>query len=214
MQELVDRYVDAKDFVINEGYESEVDWQSSICFASVDEGSFLEEAAWVILNSGMREKTVRTKFPAIKEAFFEFQSARKIVNDHKLCKSHALAVFNHEPKIDAILSMAFRIARDGFQKIHGATNHYGVKFLQTFDFLGPATSFHFAKNVGLNVSKPDRHMSRVAMACGFSSVEDLCACISQETGDPVPVVDIVIWRFATLQKNYEEWFAFRSTPAN
>ena len=207
LQRIVDRYVDAKDFVIGQGFESEIDWQDNIEFSSIDESSFLREGAWVILNAGMRERTVRQKFPAICEAFLDFRSATDIVSRYRYCQSTALSHFNHSKKIDAILSMSFRVSSEGYRTIQRCIQYYGTSFLESFDFLGPKTSRHLAKNLGIKTSKPDRHMCRIANICGFSSVEEMCDGISQFTGDSIPVVDIVIWRFATLRKNYEHWFS-------
>lgn len=209
LEHLVDRYVDAKDVIIGEGFESELDWQQELDFAKSEESDFLREAAWVILSSGMQETTIRTKFPEIMTAFLGFNNATDIVDNANQCRADAMESFGHTGKIDAIISMAFRVVMDGFETIKNLTNHYGVKYLQSFDFIGPATSYHLAKNLGLNVAKPDRHLSRVAEVSGFGSVAELCEKISKITGDSVPVVDLVIWRFATIRSDYLLWFKMK-----
>jgi len=206
LEHLVDRYVDAKEAIIGEGFESELDWQQGLDFTNSQESDFLREAAWVILSSGMREATIRMKFPEIESAFLGFKNATDIINNARKCRADAMESFGHIGKIDAIISMAFRIVIDGFETIKSLTSQYGVKYLQSFDFIGPATSYHLAKNLGLNVSKPDRHLCRVAEVSGFDSVEELCEKISKITGDSVPVVDLVIWRFATIRSDYLLWF--------
>ena len=206
LDRLINQYVDAKDFVIDNGYEREIDWQLGLDFTASTESDFLREGAWVILSSGMRESTIRQKFDAISDAFLDFSSAVEIVEHCDVCRADSLLVFNHHKKIDAILSMSLRVVLDGFQAIKSSTNHYGIKYLRSFDFIGPATSYHLAKNLGLNVPKPDRHLCRVAEVSGFDSVQQLCESISAVTGDPVPVVDLVIWRFATLRADYKLWF--------
>lgn len=203
---IFDRYVRAKEYVITSGYASEIDWQQTLDFNKTCESDFIREAAWVILSSGMREKTIRSKFSCITEAFLGFPSASIILEDLPQCRKNALEHFNHEKKIDAIISCIYRVAIEGYDTIKSSTNFYGVKYLQSFDFLGPATSYHLAKNLGINVSKPDRHLCNVAKYSGFNSVDELCQNISGLTGDPASLVDIVIWRFATLHSNYTEWF--------
>jgi hypothetical protein len=47
-----------------------------------------------------------------------------------------------------------------------------------FPMIGPVTSFNLAKNIGLDVAKADRHLSRLAANVGFSDVPSLCRCIS------------------------------------
>lgn len=203
---LVDRYVDAKEVIISEGFESELDWQQELDFTNIQESDFLREAAWVILSSGMREATIRMKFSEITPAFLGFNNATDIIDNIDKCRVDAMKSFGHAGKIDAIISMAFRVVIDGFEAIKNLTSHYGVKYLQSFDFIGPATSYHLAKNLGLNVAKPDRHLCRVAEITGSDSVTELCESISKITGDSVPVVDLVIWRFATIRSDYLLWF--------
>lgn len=203
---LVDQYVEAKDIIINEGFADELDWQDNLEFKNHTENDFLREAAWVILSSGMRETTVRSKFEAISSAFLNFENATNIVSNAEQCRTNALECFRHTGKINAILSLAFRVYIEGYSSIKKSVDFYGINYLQSFDFIGPATSYHLAKNIGLQVSKPDRHLCRVAYSNGFKSVEDMCKKISLITGDSIPVVDLVIWRFATIRSDYLSWF--------
>ena len=39
----------------------------------------------------------------------------------------------------------------------------GVNYLTTFDQIGPVTAFHLAKNLGLDVVKPDRPLVRMTV---------------------------------------------------
>ena len=203
---LIDQYVEAKDIIINEGFVAELDWQHDLKLETNTENCFLREAAWVILNSGMRETTIRSKFEEISTAFLNFESATNIISKAEQCRAKALDCFRHVGKIDAILSLAFRVHIKGYDSIKNSIGFYGIHYLQSFDFIGPATSYHLAKNIGLQVSKPDRHLCRVADATGFKSVEDMCKQISLLTGDSIPVVDLVIWRFATIRHDYLTWF--------
>ena len=72
--------------------------------------------------------------------------------------------------------------------------------------VGASTAFHLAKNLGVPVVKPDRHLLRVSNAAGFESPHDLCAVIADIVGDSVSVVDLVIWRYATLKPSYSSDF--------
>jgi hypothetical protein len=62
----------------------------------------------------------------------------------------------------------------------------------------------------LDVAKPDRHLLRVSKALGFKSPQALCSTISDFTGEKVAVVDLVIWRFATIEQDYLAFFNRRS----
>jgi hypothetical protein len=47
----------------------------------------------------------------------------------------------------------------------------------------------------MDVAKPDRHLVRFAASQGFPDVHALCKVISEATGDPLRVVDVILWRF-------------------
>jgi hypothetical protein len=76
----------------------------------------------------------------------------------------------------------------------------GIDYLQTFDFIGPVTAFHLAKNIGLDVVKPDRHLLRLAAAAGCNHPSELCGAIAEVTGDKVSVINLILWRYATLDE--------------
>ena len=52
------------------------------------------------------------------------------------------------------------------------------------------------------VAKPDRHLVRIAEGVGYDSPQQLCDVVSEIVGDPVSVVDIVTWRYATLKGDF------------
>jgi hypothetical protein len=60
------------------------------------------------------------------------------------------------------------------------------------------TARHLAKNIGLKVCKPDRHLCRLAIFLGEDSPESLCGRIGQIVAERIDVVDSVLWRFAIL----------------
>ena len=206
-RKLAEAYLSAKESVIACGFAHEVDWQDGVRFSDLTETGFLREAAWVVLSSGMAESVIRAKFGSISDVFLQWQSASAIVAQASKCRAAALRVFGHMAKIDAIITIAKRVFGTGFQAFAATVVKEGVEFLRTLPYMGPATSYHLAKNIGLDVVKPDRHLTRVAVAAGYESPRLLCEQISQIIGDRVAVVDLVIWRFATLNPRYAEYFA-------
>lgn len=204
---ILNSYLDAKETVIRAGFSTELDWQEDIRFSRVTESDFLREAAWVVLSSGMRETVIRSKFPQISDAFYDWESSSYIVYDANRCRRRALTVFSHKGKIDAILSIARKIDNISYESFKVNIDCQGIDYIQSLPYMGPATSFHLAKNIGLNVVKPDRHLMRVAASAGYDSPHALCEEISKFTGDSISVVDIVIWRFATLNPRYESFFS-------
>jgi len=203
---IVNLYLEAKKTIIKGGFAEEIDWQNDIQFSQIDESYFLKEAAWVVLSSGMKESVIRKKFPAISAAFYYWRSPNRIVKNRKKCMMRALMVFCHEPKINAIINIAEKISTDGFDSLKICIRNEGIKFIQTMPYMGPATSYHLAKNIGLDVVKPDRHLLRIATVTGYANPQHLCEEISLSVGDRISVVDLVIWRYATLNPNYIEYF--------
>jgi hypothetical protein len=106
--------------------------------------------------------------------------------------------FGHGLKIRAICTVASMVSQKGFDAIVAEVQIDPIPALQQFPFIGPITSFHLAKNLGISVAKPDRHVSRLAEHCGYSDAHTLFSSIAQFTGDPVDVVDVVLWRFANI----------------
>jgi len=201
-QEIISKYNFVKTIVIDEGYESEISWQSNLCFENLDEQCFLRELAWVVLSAGMRERIVRNLFGRISECFFDFESCKIIVKNKDRCYKRSIKYFNSPPKISAIINSASKINKIGFSELKCMIENNPIETLQEFEYIGPTTSYHLAKNLGLDVAKPDRHLVRIAKMEGYSDVQEFCRDISNLIGDSVPVIDIVFWRFATIERDY------------
>lgn len=214
IRDLLTSYYLAKVAVVRAGYEHEIAWQEDRHLRAVDETTFLREAAWVVLSSGMREVVIRRVFPSVELAFGRWCSAAWIVDHHRQCRTRARKVFRHERKVDAVLTIARRIAASGVAPVLEAVRDRGPDALLPFPYMGPATSRHLAKNLGFNTAKPDRHLVRVALATGYASPAAMCEHISAWVGDTTAVVDVVIWRFATLCADYLDFFVHSSARAS
>ena len=200
--DLLRLYNTAKRTVVEAGYLSEITWQESVSFDQIHETDFLREHAWVVLSCGMRESVVGKRFQHVSRCFWNWQSASMITATAETCRRLALTAFNHELKIDAILFVAKLIANVGFSSFRRSLGEDPLGELERLPYIGQVTRYHLAKNLGMDVAKPDRHLSRIAKSLGFRSAQDLCTCIAEETGEAIRVVDLVLWRFATLSRNY------------
>lgn len=205
-RKLVHKYFDAKDFVIQEGYGWEIDWQSERSFERLTEQEFLKETAWVILSSGFRESIVSRLFPQISESYLNWEDSILISESIDDCHHKALEVFHNTKKIDAISSSILRVATEGFQNIKRKIQKFGIAYLQGFPFIGPVTGIHLLKNIGLQVAKPDRHLNKIAKTTGFESAQELCEWIKDKVGDEIAEIDVILWRFATLKPDYVAHF--------
>lgn len=204
---LKQAYQLAKTEVVCAGYGDEIQWQRNVCFEEITESDLLRENAWVVLCCGMREAVVRARFADVSRCFQEWQSADVIIGSAGDCREGALSYFRHPAKIDAIITCAAWIAGQGFANIKSSIRSDPLGTLRVLPFIGPVTAYHLAKNLGLPVAKPDRHLVRLSRLVGYQDVQTFCDCIAERTGDPVAVVDIVLWRFATLRSDYLEAFA-------
>lgn len=202
--EAVEFYKVAKQLVSSTGFEGEIRWQALRNLSEFTESDLLREAAWVVLCSGFREAFVRTCFSFISICFCEWESAALICENADLCRATALSGFGNVRKIGAIVDAARYVHETGFDVYRTAILHDPIPALRCLPYIGEVTAFHLAKNLGANLAKPDRHLSRLAAAQGFYNAQDLCSAIAQATGDPRNVVDLILWRYLEQRHRFNE----------
>jgi hypothetical protein len=198
----VEAYRLAKLATVAAGYGADIAWQESVSLDKVTAQSFLREHAFVVLNSGMRAAVVARRWPAFRAAFADFADLDRILECRGAVRTEALAAFSYPAKVDACLTAVERMRWDGIDHVLAEVRASGLVYLRTWPFIGPVTCYHLAKNLGLPVAKPDRHLVRLAAATGRESAQALCEEISSATGDSVPVVDVVLWRWAAITPGY------------
>ncbi len=182
-------------YVEEAGLGAELAWQRTVDFASFTETHFLRETAWVILCSGFRESIVRRIFDHVSLSFCDWESAKVIVEAKNDCRTSALASFKNERKLDAVVRTADLVYECGFSTFKQRVLLDPIVQLQSLPYIGSITSLHLAKNLGLDVAKPDRHLVRLARQFGYTSTSDLCSDIANATGEQVKVIDLALWRF-------------------
>ena len=150
---------------------------------------FLERYGWVVYVSGFKVSIIDGIWEALKEAFYGF-SPEKIQDD---CIHRAIKFFRHEGKARAVVDTA-DILR---QMSWGAfLEEYlsSLSRMERLPFIGWATRYHLARNLGMGYAKPDRHLLRIAEHCGFGDdVQGLCEYIAKKKKIWVGVVDLVLW---------------------
>ena len=204
-QETLSSYFQrARSCVVESPYCNEIEWQRSRCISKITESEFLQETAWVILNSGFRERTVRTIFPNISLAFFDWTSASLIAKKRQSCVEIAGYIFKHSKKVNAIANAAVYVHENGISAVHEGLKENPIDFLSSFDFVGQVTAWHLAKNLGCDVAKPDRHLVRIASHFGYECVHSLCRDVSKEFDEKTSVVDLIFWRFAASSGELSE----------
>jgi hypothetical protein len=144
----------------------------------------------------MKEAIVRRLFPQLADQLGDF-SPEWLAVHASTARKCALRTFNHQRKIDSILYIAEAAHILGSDGLHECMQDRR-SFLLCLPYIGPVTWRHLAKNLGLPVAKADRHLTRFTEAAGRLSVDALCKEISDWIGDPIAVVDTVLWRWSTL----------------
>jgi len=174
-----EQYINLKQKIIATGYSEEIAWAASL--KPCDNANlFGLETVWVIVSSGMKNQIAR---------IIEQRIYHAIDNGQPIS-----SVFGHQGKVKAIeyilanksqLFDAFQIAEDK------------LEFLKSLPYIGNITKYHLAKNLGIDMVKPDRHLVRIAEKEN-KNPHELCKEISDLIGDSLAVVDTVIWRAANL----------------
>jgi hypothetical protein len=201
--ELVEYYLRAKLWVEDSPFVQEVQWQRQVVSNGINirESDFLREYAWVVLNSGFRETVIRKHFDYISLSFCDWESAEAISGNGDVCIRCASAVFGHRAKLEAIVTTAGLIAERGFACFKRQLEADPLSTLAAFGYIGDITKWHLAKNIGLDVAKPDRHLVRLAKKFGYLDVHNMCQDIHVRCGDLVSVVDLILWRFEERASN-------------
>ncbi len=84
-----------------------------------------------------------------------------------------------------------------------------IIYLGSLPFIGDITKYHLARNLGIDVAKPDRHLTRLAKIFHYDDVQEMCKYLSDKTGDRIGTVDVVLWRYCTLVPSYFECWTRR-----
>lgn len=177
-----DAYRSIRAKLVQLGYGEEIEWQAR-CRPPEDPEAFALEVIYVICASGMRQQTARVIYNRIVDAMFEGRGPA--------------SVFRHALKCRAIEAV-WNGRRHYFESFTAApSDTLRLQALRQIDGIGPVVVFHLAKNFGMDVAKPDRHLVRLAQA-ERCTPQELCERLAGATGDRVAVVDLVLWRACNL----------------
>lgn len=172
---LLDFYQDAKSLCIIRGFGDELKHVASLKFDEQTSGTFLNQYVYVVLNSGISNKAAESMLK-------------------RLLDSGDIETIKHSYKKDAIRS-AFRSYENWFKELKQIDSvDKKLEFLDSLPMIGAATKYHLARNLGLDVAKPDVHLLRVAQNFNFTDVQEMCQIISRATNERVGLVDVTLWR--------------------
>lgn len=174
-----DRYQQLRRNICDSGYAGEIKWAETVA-APENAEYFAQEYAFVVCNSGMKAQIARVIYDKVMAAIAQGQ--------------HPATVFGHKGKAGAIWSV-WTDRESWFSRFKAADDK--VSFLESMPWIGPITKWHLAKNFGVDVAKPDRHLIRVADFYGMTP-QAMCEQLANASGDRVGTVDYVIWRACNL----------------
>ena len=180
-------YTTAKKYCIDHGTSQEIEFVTNNVrkgFESQTADNFFRQYMYVVINSGMKNQ--------IAEDIYK----RAIMN--------GLTAIGHPGKRKAIQEASANF-RHWFEELKkNDTVEEKLEFLETLPWIGSITKYHLARNLGIDVAKPDRHLVRIARHFAYDDVQKMCKDISEETGDRVGVVDVILWRYCNLNPKYME----------
>ncbi len=174
----ITKFTELKQRVIDAGFSDEITWAENIkCRHSSD---FFAEFVWVVVSSGMKNQIAEKIYKRVMAALVD----RVPIN----------TVFRHEGKVKAINHVLANLKELYFEYLMADDK---LTWLEGLPYIGSITKYHLAKNLGLDIAKPDRHLVRISNEYN-TTVQELCLKLAQETKSKVAVIDQVIWRAANL----------------
>lgn len=168
---------------------------------------FLGEYTFIVSVSGFRESTVKKRWPQLREALFNFDLLRlgdlsieeierrymdKMLRNRAKAKAVATTLRRYVGRPQDIDALLLRL---------DATKDPDV--LKTLPYIGDTLKYHFARNLGLDVAKPDVHLLRLADRFGFggdnAGVQAMCEHVARYRDDRVGAVDYILWYRAKVE---------------
>jgi endonuclease III len=198
MKNPVELFQEAETLCRLNGFGDEIDWcDRRISFDAIDEQRFLHEYAWVVFNSGMKNKVIRDKWRQLSAVFLYFDP-RLVADNSEAVRLAALTVFGNRKKIDAIITVARKICEQTYRSIASKIEENSIEYLKTLPFIGDVTKYHLARNLGFDYVKPDRHLVRLAKKYDMTPFQ-LCNLIHKKTKRRLGTIDVILWRYCEQQ---------------
>lgn len=198
----VDFYKYCYQYVQDNDKEWGISWYVNLpnCPTEVKESRLVEEYIWCVLVSGFRARTISNIWDKIKLFTNQFNLSYCVSNP-VIVEKALLSVFNNRRKVNNISTGLRYLNHVGSDEwLHKIKNDYNV--LQSLPGIGPVVCYHLARNLGVDVAKPDLWLLRMCKWFGYpethEGVQDFCKSISDITDHRIGQVDGIIWDFCSL----------------
>lgn len=180
-------------------YYSEIENARELLKVNLEEVNkhyFMLQYTHVVYCSGFKWEVVDKKWSDILKVYYYFDLDLMAENTDEI-REKAREIIGHRRKIEAILNTAKwlrLLSEERFRQflLDGRKN---VDLFKRLDYIGDITKYHLAFCLGIDVSKPDVHITRIAKHFDRDPLS-FCQELSDETGHPVRIVDAILWRAA------------------
>lgn len=173
-------YHTSREQVIKAGYLWEIELVENRYFKDVDLIEFMDAYIFCVFN-------VRMKNQIAQKMYEKFLNSGCDLN-----------TIGHPNKKRAIGECIEKSGKWFAGLMNCSTDMERVEYLDTLPMIGEITKYHLARNLGMDVAKPDVHLVRLMKRFEFKDVQEMCRYIYERTGDRIGVVDVVLWRWCNL----------------
>ncbi len=186
MKPATEFYLKAQECIIDAGYQWEIDNCKLFHIESMDADTFALQYTFAVMSStGLNNKVVQKMYDKFIEAV-------------RCGNRRPFDTIPNRRMRDAIVRGWFDPAGT-LKKIQMMkTDEERIAYIGTLRQMGPKSSLHFARNIGIDCVKPDRHMIRLAQKFGYATPLEMCKDIQSETNERLGVIDVILWRYCNL----------------
>lgn len=188
----------------------------SLDVRSITAQSLLHQLAWAIYGAGFNVDVLRQKFPALEEAFSNWDP-EQIVQRGEAPVQEALKVIGHTGKANAVKTIALYLHSRGWDDVRGEIFRHIewdekgepiftqglLDFLDKLPWIGQTLARFVVKNIGIGTIKDDLMMKRLALHLGYSDdfagVMKMAKAFQAISGESLSVIDTVLWAFVREQ---------------
>lgn len=172
-----------------------------------DVSYFLSEYTFIVSAAGFRESTVSRRFDGLRRALAKFDPTwLKEMSTEQIEAAYMEHMLRNHAKAKAVADTLRRYSARTWE-VHALLERLestkDPDVLKTLPYIGDALKYHFSRNLGLDVAKPDVHMLRLAPRFGFSAdaagVQTMCEYVAERRGERVGAVDYVLWYLAKVE---------------
>src|SRR3990167_1398672 len=193
-EQILDLYTEAYKLVLNKGYKWEIDMVESYDWKKTTSDQFFNQYVWCVLSAGCSNAACQSMF----DDFFNLGQNPMVIKHNGKRLALIRAINDHV------------IWYNEWKKLVQIDLQKSIDYLGTLFFIGDVTKYHFARNIGVDCAKPDRHMERLAIEYGFAKprttksyvydkeVNEMCKYIADQRGDKIGIVDVILWRYCNL----------------